>query len=93
MSFDREVLRPIPPGWVVPPGAVPVHAGETRLGAASLKIVDAGIVATITLDGEVEEWPEDVKIGVVGQIIRSHFSPATGDNVVDEVRVRGLEVG
>lgn len=94
MSFDREVLNPIPTGWGVPAGRVPVTNGETVLGHAELQVVDDGILAHITLDGETDEWPDDLRVGVVGQVTRFHYSDSQPDvQVVDEVRVKAVTVG
>lgn len=94
MSFDREVLNPIPTGWGVPSGHVPVVNGETVLGHAELQVVDDGILAHITLDGETDAWTEDVRVGVSGQITRFHYSMDEPDvKVVDEVVVKALVVG
>lgn len=95
MTFDARVIEDVGDlkGWTIPDGPVRVLNGITPIGHATLKVGDDGaLIATITLLGNEEAWPDGVRVGVNGQTIREHVD-ADGVRVADEVELLALVVG
>lgn len=92
VSPDFEVMKALP-GWDVDDKVVPVRHGETKIGEATLRVVDGKVIASIVMDGgEDVASLVGVRMGINGQTVLAHEAE-DGTRVVDLVRVLAVVVG